>query len=74
MEKIVVGKPATRPDAMNTGFVEAEDLGEWIARAYEDLGWFAGVMYWQYISDSKGELINKAAKSIIDSCSTNKNC
>ena len=32
--KIVVGKPATPGDAMNTGYVNSADLGSWIERAY----------------------------------------
>lgn len=72
MTKIVVGKPSTRTDATNTGFVEAADLGNWTNKAFKDLGWFAGVMYWQYFSDSKGTLIDRATSSLIKNCGTNK--
>lgn len=30
--KVVVGKPATKADVMNSGYVNPEDLGKWMAR------------------------------------------
>jgi chitinase len=51
-EKIVVGKPATRADVYNTGYVDASDLGNWTARYFEEnSNWYAGVMFWQLKSD-----------------------
>jgi len=32
-EKIVIGKPVTKGDATNTGWIEAADLGAWSKRA-----------------------------------------
>ncbi len=32
--KIVVGKPASASDVMNTGLVSATDLGNWTSRAF----------------------------------------
>jgi chitinase len=51
-EKIVVGKPATQSDASNSGTVSTTDLGNWCVKAYNEFGWYAGVMFWQYKSDS----------------------
>ena len=52
--KIVVGKPVTSRDVANTGFVNMTDLGVWTAKAYDQLGWFAGIGHWQYPSDLTG--------------------
>ena len=56
-EKIVVGKPATQNDAHNTGYVDLVQLGEWSIQAYNEFGWFAGIMIWQMNSDQNGSLI-----------------
>lgn len=45
-EKIVVGKPVTRQDASNTGWVSASDLHDWAAKAAVDIGWTTGLMDW----------------------------
>lgn len=63
--KIVVGKPAAQIDVMNTGLVSPADLGAWTARAFNELGWYAGVMFWQYKSDLNGSVINAAASTLI---------
>jgi len=31
--KIVVGKPATKSDLINTGYISLTDLGSWTSRA-----------------------------------------
>ena len=64
-KKIVVGKPATQADASNTGIVNSVDLGNWCVRAYQELNWTAGVMFWQYKSDANGTIINNAAGQLI---------
>jgi hypothetical protein len=33
--KIVVGKPATQADVMNSGLVDSANLGNWCLRAYQ---------------------------------------
>ena len=63
LEKIVVGKPATAADVMNTGLSDPNDLGEWGAQAYTELGWNAGIMTWQYPSDVDGEFVQSYRSS-----------
>ena len=46
MEKIVIGKPVTESDASNTGWVPASKLHKWAHRAYNEIGWDAGLMTW----------------------------
>jgi len=60
-KKLVVGKPATQADVMNTGFVSATDLGTWTTRAFNEFGWYAGVMFWQFPSDANGNLVKAAS-------------
>lgn len=33
--KIIVGKPCTQGDAMNTGYTSSVDLGNWAAKAFD---------------------------------------
>lgn len=56
-EKIVVGKPATQKDAYNTGWVRPSYLGYSLLRAYRELDWCGGVMFWQYSSDRNGTAV-----------------
>lgn len=60
-KKLVVGKPVTPSDATNSGWMELSVLGEASTRAYNEMEWYAGVMFWQYPSDLTGEGIRKAA-------------
>lgn len=64
--KIVVGKPAAQIDVMNTGLVSMADLGAWTMRAYSELGWYAGVMLWQYRSDTSGASIASATSALVN--------
>ena len=41
--KVVVGKPVTKQDASNTGWVQPGDLGAWAAKANLEFGWEAGL-------------------------------
>lgn len=63
--KIVVGKPAAQMDVMNTGLVSATDLGAWTSRAFTELGWYAGVMFWQFRSDLDGSLMRTATSNLV---------
>ena len=72
--KIVVGKPVTIADAANTGYVSSTDLGKWISTAYSSLRWYAGVMYWQYISDTDMQAIQNSCGYLKQQCETSKNC
>ena len=73
-EKIVIGKPVSKSDASNTGTVDPRDLGDWVARAYKEIGWFSGVMFWQYISDLNGKAIEDAAGFLVTQCGKKNNC
>jgi chitinase len=63
--KIIVGKPATKKDVANTGFVNITDLGNWVNEAYKEFGWYGGVMLWQYGNDNSGSIIRAAAQQLI---------
>eukprot|EP00919_Chromeraceae_sp_WS-2016_P023286 GHVR01055355.1.p1 GENE.GHVR01055355.1~~GHVR01055355.1.p1 ORF type:complete len:169 (+),score=14.26 GHVR01055355.1:532-1038(+) len=63
-EKIVVGKPVTKEDVFNTGLMDLNKLGEAVTKAYKELGWYAGVMFWQYSSDINGTAIKTAANNL----------
>jgi len=57
MNKIVVGKPVTPSDASNTGWMDMTALGDAATRAYKELNWYGGIMYWQLVSDVGGKSI-----------------
>ena len=66
-ENIVLGKPVTKADAYNTGFVQATDLNAMLKKAKNDKsnpGWKASVMYWNYLSDLNGDKIGTLLKDI----------
>ena len=62
---IVVGKPATLSDVMNTGYVTSTNLGLWTSQAFDELCWYTGVMYWQYKNDDTGAHIQNAVGDLI---------
>ena len=49
IRKIVLVKPVIPTDATN-GFMNEDDIGEAVTRAYTELHWFAGVGLWKYFS------------------------
>ena len=55
---LVLGKPGSRYDVHNTGYVKAIDLYQYIVRGSRELGWNTGVMFWQYSSDWNGTISN----------------
>lgn len=55
---LVVGKPASRDDVYNTGYVKPSDLLEYLLKGNRELGWNSGVMFWQFHSDQEGTVIN----------------
>lgn len=59
-KKIVVGKPATRSDVVNTGYVSPTDLGSWIARAKREFNWRPSLMFWQFKNDPRGDIVKTA--------------
>jgi chitinase len=74
LEKIVVGKPASKAEADNTGYVDSQSLGQWVTQAYTDFKWYAGVMFWQYKSDLSGSEISNAAGHLVQLCAQSKIC
>jgi len=71
---LVVGKPCLPNDASNTGYMEKGPLAAAIKKAYDSLGFYTGVAYWQYISDASGESINTVAGYIKKKCATDLKC
>jgi chitinase len=74
LNKIVVGKPASRAEVVNTGYVDSQSLGQWTSQAYGDFRWYAGVMYWQFKSDSNGVEISNAVGRLRELCAESKQC
>lgn len=65
LNKIVVAKPILTTDATNTGWVSQTDLGEWVTKAYNEEGWYAGVGHWQYPSDISGKAISDSTAALV---------
>ncbi len=64
--KVILGKPASTTDAVNTGYVVASDLASMIMafrNSYPTYGWQAGASTWQYSSDMSGGFINVVTPS-----------
>ena len=64
LNKIVVGKPVTQGDATGTGWMDKNALSSAVMRANQEGKWSAGVMFWQYFSDSNGEVIKTVAQNL----------
>uniref|UniRef100_A0A6B2LAJ2 chitinase n=1 Tax=Arcella intermedia TaxID=1963864 RepID=A0A6B2LAJ2_9EUKA len=60
--KIVVGKPISRGDVVNTGFVPVDSLAQFLQQG-RGKGWNAGFMGWQYKSDSDGSWSQTLSKA-----------
>jgi len=60
LSKLVIGKPATRPDASN-GFMSAATLATCVQKA-KSKGWKGGVMFWQFFNGA-APLIQKVRGS-----------
>lgn len=50
---------------MNTGWMNHNKLGEAFIRAYNELNWCTGVMFWQYVSDINGQGIQKIVSNLM---------
>jgi chitinase len=74
LQKLVVGKPVTWRDVSNTGFVNQTDLGQWAAKAHDDLGWYAGIGHWQYPSDLTGKSSFEAGSPLQEKCKQSQKC
>ncbi len=55
---LVIGKPASKDDVYNTGYVKPSDLLEYLLKGNRELGWNTGVMFWQFHSDQDGTIVN----------------
>ena len=64
LEMLVVGKPATPADASNTGYMNQTALGHAVTRAVQESTWRAGVMFWQFYSDSNGTILDAVIKGL----------
>lgn len=64
----------TQADAANTGLVDHTQLGQWVSQAYTQQKWYAGIMYWQYVSDGNGDAIKKSCGFLKEQCAINKDC
>lgn len=62
--KLVIAEPGSQ--GLTTGGASARDLGEWTKKAYDSMGWYAGVALWEFSSDPQGQDISSAAGYITD--------
>lgn len=66
MDKIVVGKPATQADAYDSvSYVPPAVLNPIFVAAYQHNAWKAGMMEWQFRSDSDSAKIDEALSGLI---------
>ena len=70
----MVGKPILQSDASNTGWISQTDLSSFAVQAFDQLGWYAGIMHWQYPSDKSGAAIEQAASALIQRCQQSGKC
>lgn len=56
-KKIIVGKPATPGDAMNTGYITPEAFGDHWARFRTEKGVIPQIMMWQLVNDRQGTIL-----------------
>lgn len=54
--KIVVGKPSTMADVMNSGYVNPQNLGLYFKQWKQQTGQDPQVMFWQYLNDKDGTI------------------
>lgn len=70
--KLVLAKTITRLNAGN-GYISPVTVGEWTSRAYEELGWYAGVALWEYNKDRDGAAIKEAIGAVTDKVLAKRN-
>jgi hypothetical protein len=73
LNKLVIGKPVLTSDASNTGWVSASDLNGLFNTGLSKYGWYAGLMIWQYPSDTTGSFVSTVATDLINYCANNPN-
>ena len=73
-EKIVVGKPATKRNVMNSGYMDPTALGKAILLANQRLSWHTGVMFWEYWSDQNGTLLGQSIDALDVACKSSGSC
>jgi chitinase len=72
-KKLVIGKPVTQADAMNSGVIAIPDLANALNSGLQNIGWYAGAMFWQYSSDSNGYAVGNATAGLRSYCKANPN-
>ena len=72
--QIVIGKPATEKDAINTGFMDPTTLGWGLTLGFYQSNWFSGVALWQYDSDIEGSAIKTIIFHLEALCKSFKRC
>jgi chitinase len=71
LNKIVIGKPVTQADASNTGYVAPADLKGLFNQGQQTYKWYAGLMIWQYPSDSDLSFVSTVTTDLINYCKAN---
>lgn len=56
VRKIVVGKPATMADVMNSGYMSPQSFGQALAQWKQQKGYDPQVMFWQFLNDNDGSI------------------
>ena len=73
-KQLITGKPVLPTDASNTGYMEKTKLAAALKKAYDELGYFGGVAFWQYASDNEGEVVKTVASYMKQKCEEEKKC
>jgi len=63
----VLGKPVTKEDAFNSGYVNSLTLKSFLNQSVNDSknpGWKPQLMFWKYLSDLNGTAIGTSTSSI----------
>jgi len=61
INKIVVGKPVTQADVVNSGYVPVQSLKQYLQSGIQNSAWKGGIMGWQYADDIQSKWINTLA-------------
>jgi hypothetical protein len=70
-KKIVVGKPAAMADVMNTGYITADNFGDYWRRFRTEKGIEPQIMFWQLKSDKQGDIIKTVLNRALGRTSVN---
>jgi hypothetical protein len=71
--KITIAKLATNDTGAN-GFVDSQQLGQFVNQANTNFNWYGGIALWKYASDFSGQAIKNAIGNLTIVCSSANTC